>query len=217
MFDELWICGILTELAVILINITCMSPGLLQFFCVLLLNNSPLCLCRSHKWTRSWTSSQTCCITLFPVSRGIRGTTGHLREATTTSVQSFISLTTPCPPMSSWQYQEETKTTYPDVVQLWVGSFLLFSSERDWVLRTWEKWSSSANQELCNCCVHTTSLKTCSSNVTHSSQRTVAKGLPGCLPPGKTSGTSTLILFLNKWLQLVISQEDQNGKDLELL
>lgn len=46
---------------------------------------------------------------------------------------------------------------------------------------------------------------------------TVAKGLPGCLPPGKISGISTLILFLNKWSQLIFSQEDQNGKDLELL
>lgn len=183
-------CGILTEFAVFLIIITCMPLDLLQFSGILLLNSSPLCLCRWHRWTRSWTSSRTCCIVWFPVSRGIRGTIEHLREATTTSVQSCSSLTTPCPPTSSWQFQEEMKTTSPDAVQAWVGLFRFFSSEWDWVLRTWEKWSSSANQETVQLLYLTTSVK-------HALLK-LPTGLPGCLPPGKACGISTLILFLNK-------------------
>lgn len=173
---------------------------------MLLLNSSPLCLCRLHRWTRSWTSSRTCCIIWFPVSRGIRATTDHLREATaTTSARSCSSLTTPCPPTSSWQCREGTKMTFPDVLQVWVG-FLLPSPPNG--TECWESGRNEVHQptkKSCNCCIYTTCLK-------HALPKspTVAKGLPGCLPPGKTSGSSTLILFLNKWSRLIFSQKDQN-------
>lgn len=183
-----------------------MPPGLVQFSCMLLLKNSALCLCRSHKWTRSWTSSQTCCIIWFPVSRGIRATTDHLREATAASVLSFSSPTTPCPPTSSWQYRQGTRMTSPDVLQVSVGLFLLFS----YGLR--RKGLSVENQGEIKFISQPRNHATAVSTPLVSNMLklpTVAKGLPGCLPPGKTSGSSTLILLLNKWSQL-ISQKDQN-------
>lgn len=72
----------------------------------------------------------------------------------------------------------------------------------------WEPGRNEVHQptkKSCNCCIYTTGLKDALLKLP-----TVAKGLPGCLPPGKTSGSSMLILFLNKWSQLVISQKDQN-------
>lgn len=203
----------------ILINVTGLSAGLLQSPCMLLLNDSPLRLCRWHKWTRSWTSSRTCCIIWFPVSRGIRATTDHLREATTTSVQSFSSPTTPCPPTSSWQYREETRTTYPDVVRVWVGFFLLFSSKWDWVLRTWEKWSSSANQEIVQLLYLHHWSQRCSSKVTHNSQRIARlsstrqnfwKLHADFVPEQMIS--ACYFSKRPKWCK-----DRQNGKDLELL
>lgn len=111
---------------------------LLQFSHMLMLNKRSFCLCRLHRWTRNWTSLLRCCIVWFQVIRGIKGTTGHLREATAL-IQISSSQTTPCQPTSNWPCRKEMKTIYPDVVKVWVGFFPPFSFKRNWMLRTWKE------------------------------------------------------------------------------